>query len=159
MKDVTGMVVTEIRDAPAVAALGVGDRVWAAEIAPPRTWSAGGSRTDPRPCVVVVQLVRSRTPFGPGSGRIGLQRPRYAVRCYGAPDAKGDGRVARRNSRELAGAVSDVVHQKGPRVDATGRAIHLSVDVGAGSPGVDPDTSWPYETVVISVIAGAQAVA
>ena len=156
MKDLTGVVLAELRANIAIAAI-VGARIWVDEVAPSDEWATGG-RTDPRPFVLLESLgPPSRFPFGRGSGRIGLQNARYAVHCYGAPDAN-DPRVARRTSAELRGAVSDAFHLRGPRRGTSGRLIHESLDDGGGR-DVDPDTDWPRETVILSITGAAQAVA
>ena len=104
--------------------------------------------------VIVTRLGVSRSPRGPRRNRLGLQEVRYAVKCYGA-----EGPEAARLSTVLYGAVSDAIHNKGPRRDAQGRYIFRTEDEVGGEPDEDPDTHWRYETVVVNVIAAAQAVA
>lgn len=152
MIDPLGTLVREARADAAVAAL-VGTRVAGGDFDP--HWPA-----DPRPCVVLVRSTPSRMPFGQrGSGRLGLQELLVIARCYGAPDAQGDPRVAQRTSAQLAGAVSDAFHNQGPRRDSAGRVLFRTDSITGGGPGTDPDTRWPYEVVMARVVAAAGEIA
>lgn len=133
MLDLQGAVVVEVRDAAAVAA--ITPRVRGGELAP----------GDAPPAVVIVALGRVRSPHQPGRNRLGLQQARYVANCYGA---------TRIQANELAGAVSDAIHIRGPRVTA-GKQIRLSLDDGGGEADTDPDTKWPLTRVLIDVIGDA----
>lgn len=137
MKDLTGAIVTLLAADPAVQAI-AGGKVRGGEL----------KDGDAAPAVVVVLLVNTRSPFGPGKARLGLQQPRYAVNCYGAN---------RIQAGQLAGAVSDALHLKRPGHlgDAAGRTIHLILDDGWGGAVLDPATGWPTETVTFSVTGSA----
>jgi hypothetical protein len=133
MNDLLGPVLVTIRDFPAVAAITT--RVRGGELA------AG----DTAPAVVIVALSNTRSPFGPGKGRIGLQGPRYAVNCFG---------VTYQQSAQLAGAVSDALHNLSPRT-VSGKTLHQVIDDGWGGPVRDPATGWATETVVFQVTGSA----
>lgn len=138
MIDPLGFLLTTIRDAPAVAAI------------TPRVRGAQLADDDAPPAVVLRRLGVTRSPVGPNSDRVGLQGVTIAALCYG---------VTFQQAAQLYGAVSDAVHMKGPRRDAGGRLIFLSIDESGGEATLDPDTRWPFETAVINVIAAAQTVA
>lgn len=132
-----GFLLTTIRDYPAVAAI------------TPRVRGAELASDDGPPAVVLRRLGVTRSPLGQ-TGRAGIQGVSIAVLCFAATFPA----VA-----ALYGAVSDAVHEKGPRHDASGRLIYLSIEESGGGAVLDPDTRWPTETCVVSVIAAAQPVA
>lgn len=131
--DLTGPIVTLIRDNPAVAAI------------TPRVRGGELASGDIAPAVVVVSLSNTRSPFGRGTGRLGLQAPRYAVNCYA---------TTYQAAAQLAGAVSDALHQLSAR-NVSNKTIHQVVDDGWGGPVLDPVTKWPTETVVFQVVGSA----
>lgn len=139
MIDPLGVVLTTLLATPAVTAI-VGGRVRGAELAD----------DDAPPAVVLRRLGVTRRPVGGGSGRAGLQGVTIAALCFGATYVQ---------AAQLVGAVTDALHMKGPRRDAGGRLIYLSVEESIGGATLDPQTRWPSETAVISVIAAAQTVA
>ncbi len=135
MIDPLGKLLTEIRDDPAVAALTT--RVRGGEPAP------GDSAVPFGRFVVLVRLGVAREKRAP------VQAVRIAVRCYGS--TYGD-------AAALYGAVSDAIHNVGPRIGATGVLIHRSFDdIGMGA-DQDPDTGQPHEDGVISLFAATQVV-
>jgi hypothetical protein len=134
--DPLGPTLTSIRDFPAVAAI------------TPRVRGAALKASDKPPAVVLRRLGDTRNPFGNGS-RTGLQRVTLVALCYG---------LTPQQATDLRGAVSDAVHMRGPRTDAQGRLIYLSIDESGGGATLDPDTRWPFEEAVIDVIAAAQVV-
>lgn len=134
MQDLTGAIVTTVRDDPAVAA--ITPRVRGGELA------AG----DAAPAVVIVQASNTRSPFGPGRARLGLQQPRFYANCYGA---------TYQEAAHLAGAVSDALHLLRGRAFSGGRVILEILDAGWGGVVLDPVTKWPTETVVIEVTGAA----
>lgn len=136
--DLTGVAVTNIRDWPSVAA--ITPRVRGGELAP----------NDAPPAVVVALLTISYTPFGPGNRRAGLQAPLFAANCFG---------LTRQQAAQLANAVVDAVNLRGPRKDAQGRYVALSLVESGGDIALDPVTSWPFATVTFTFIGAAQAVA
>lgn len=133
MIDPFGAVLAFIRDDSAVTAI-ASTRV-SSEVA------------DTLPCVRLVDSVSSPTPFGPGSGRLGLISWSGIAQCYG--DDSPTGAIT---ARQLAAAVSDALHIIGTR--------HLSgsrVQVKSSTPTLDgidrdPDTKWPLYTVRIDAI-------
>jgi hypothetical protein len=133
MQDLVGPIVTTVRDAPAVSA--ITSRVRGGELAP----------GDAPPAVVIVRLTNTRSPFGAGRARLGLQQPRLAANCYAATFQQ---------AAQLAGAVSDALHLMRSRV-ISGKTIHQVVDDGWGGPVRDPATGWATETVVFEVTGAA----
>lgn len=133
MNDLTGLVVTTIRDNPAVAV--VTTRVRGGELAP----------GDVAPAIVVIPLSNTRSPFGPGHSRVGLQAPRFGVNCYATSYIQ---------AAQLAGLVSDSLHLMPPKT-SSGRVIRQALDDGWGGPILDPRTNWITETVIVQVVGHA----
>jgi hypothetical protein len=131
--DLTGPIVTTVRDNAAVAAITT--RVRGGELA----------SGDTAPAVVIVSLGNTRSPFGPGRGRLGLQQPRLAANCYAA---------TYQQAAQLAGAVSDALHLLSTRT-ISGKVIRLVIDDGWGGPVLDPGTGWVTETVIFEVTGHA----
>ena len=129
-----GTVLVTIRDDPAVAAI-VGDKV--------------SARREEPPSVRLRSMARTRLPFGPGSGRVGMQLWTAIAQCYGTLDEAGE-----ILAEQLAGLVSDALHGK--------KIIGSAYIARAWTPEIgeilrDPDTDWPYHTVRIEAYAAAQA--
>lgn len=149
MIDPMGKLVIEIRSNPAVAALttrvravepvGGADPDWATEIDPATKVNRFKYRF-----VVLIRLGAIR------HKRAGMQWVRIGVRCYGKDP---------RDAAALYGAVSDAVHNIGPRRNASGVLIFRSFDDVGGEAGKDPDTGQPYEAGVIAVAAADRLVA
>lgn len=133
MQDLVGLIVTTVRDDTAVSA--ITSRVRGGELA----------SGDAAPAVVIVMLSNSRSPFGPGKSRLGMQSPRVAANCYGATYIQ---------ASQLAGAVSDALHQLSART-VSGKTLHQVLDAGWGGPVLDPTTRKPVETVVFDVVGAA----
>ena len=133
MKSPFGTILLTIRDDPAVAAI-VGAKVSSVAEEPPSVRLRSGPRT--------------RLPFGPGSGRLGMQLWFGVAQCYGTPDPAGA-----ILAEQLAGLVSDALH---------GKKIHGSAYIArCWTPEIgellrDPDTDWPYHPVRIEAYAAAQ---
>lgn len=104
------------------------------------------------PLVVVVENAATRRPFGPGSGRLGMQLSTLVVRCYGA-----DSNAGAIQARQLAGAASDALHGMGPTVVGT---KYLARTYAPDLSGVtrDPDTRWPHVDVRVDIYAATEAV-
>ena len=135
MIDPLGTLLTEIRDDPAVAALTT--RVRGGEPAP------GDSAVPFGRFVVLVRLGTQRDKHAP------VQAVRIAVRCYGS---------TYQDAAALYGAVSDAIHNVGPRIGATGALIYRSFDdIGTGAEK-DPDTGQPHEDGVIQLFAATGVV-
>jgi hypothetical protein len=149
--DPIGLVVRNLRDDPGVSA--ITSRIAGGGIDP--AWP----KPDPRPCVVVIGSTPSRSPFGPGSSRLGLQEQLVVIRCYGSGGNGDDERPSQVSSAQLRGAVVDALHGKTVRRYANGRRIYLSDSLAGGGPTEDPDTRWQYEITTARVVAPAQAVA
>ena len=142
--DPIGLIVTEIRDDATVAALTEG-RVRGFEPAP-KTKSYEGDAQGTgkyKRHVVIVTLGRRR------EKRLPVQEVRAAARCYGI-----DGKDAAR----VGGAVSDAIHNAGPRISPGGVGVWNSWDDGGEGVLTDPDTAQPYETVVIQVNAADRVI-
>ncbi len=143
MIDVTGLIVTEVRDDPAVRAIvGQYDGIW--KVAAPEA-RAGWSP----PYVQIVRLGTARR-AQLGTHRAGVLTVRIAANCFATTPQQ---------ASQLYGAVSDVLHVKRLRRDAQGRLIYVSLEDVGGQPDEQPGTGWPYETAIFSIIAAAQAVA
>lgn len=133
MKSPFGTILITIRDDAAVSAI-VGTKVSAVAEDPPSVRLRSGPRT--------------RLPFGPGSGRIGMQLWTGIAQCYGTLGPTGE-----IQAEQLAGLVSDSLH---------GKKIHGSAYIArVWTPEIgeilrDPDTDWPYHTVRIEAYAAAQ---
>ena len=135
MIDALGTLLTEIRDDPGVAALTT--RIRGGEPAP------GDAATPFQRFVVLVRLGSTREKRAP------VQEVRIGLRCYGATFA---------DAAALYGAVSDAIHNVGPRIGATGVLIHRSFDDAGLGAQTDPDTGQPHEDGVISLFAATQIV-
>lgn len=131
MNSLTGKVLIEVRDDPVVSA--ITSRVRVLEPAP----------GDVPPMVIIVKAGSSRTPFGQGSGHLGLLEDVYYARCYG---------TTRIQAEQLAGAVSDAMHDKGPR---PGRTLLLTLEDGGGGSEVEPDTKYNLEVLTLRAIGAA----
>lgn len=136
MIDALGTLLTEIRDDPSVAALTT--RIRGGEPAP------GDAATPFLRFVVLVRLGSTRDKRAP------VQEIRIGLRCYGTTFA---------DAAALYGAVSDAIHNVGPRIGATGVLIHRSFDDAGLGAQTDPDTGQPHEDGVISLFAATQVVA
>lgn len=135
MIDPFGAVVTLLKADTAVTAL-VSTRV-SSEIA------------TPLPCVQIIDNAAARRPFGPGSGRMGMQFWQGIARCWAADSPTGA--IA---ARQLAGAVSDALHNHRPTTVGTryiARAYAPDID------GItrDPETRRPFYDVRLEVYAAA----
>lgn len=140
MIDPFGLVLGLIRDDPTVAGI-AGDRVSSRQGLEP-------------PSIRLTDLVTTRRPFGPGSGRLGMLGWTGAAICYGPDAVTGDV-----TAYQLAAAVSDALHNHRPHTDASGRltfAVYASDIDGVDR---DPDTDWPMYTVPLYGIFAAEAVA
>jgi hypothetical protein len=67
--------------------------------------------------------------------------------------------VTRVQASQLANAVVEAVELRGPRKDASGRLVYLSLVEGGGDVELDPSTKWPFATVTFTFIGAQQAVA
>ncbi len=133
MIDPLGFVLTTIRDDPAVYAISAGR--WrggepaAGDALGPGSYQAFG---------VLTLLGRTR------QTRVPVQEVRLLAKCYGA---------TAQAAAAHAGAVSDAIHNRKARVNASGVLIWASFDDG-GEAGKDPDTGQPHSDVIVSVTAG-----
>lgn len=131
--DLTGPLVTTIRDNPAVAA--ITSRVRGGELSP----------GDTAPAVVVISLGNTRSPFGPGHAHLGLQGPRFGINVYATTYPL---------AAQLAGAVSDSLHLLRPQV-ISGKTLRGVQDDGWGGVVLDPDTKWATISIVFQVVGNA----
>ena len=133
VQDPFGAVLTIIKADPAVAAITT--RV--------------SSEVQAMPCVQLIDDSTTRRPFGVGSGRMGMQLWLGYARCWA--DDSPTGAIA---ARQLAGAVSDSLHNHRPTTVGTrylARAYASDID------GItrDPDTRRPFYDVRLEVYAAA----
>jgi hypothetical protein len=149
MVDPTGLLLTGIRDAPAVAALT--DRVRCPEPMG-KSVSADGILIDAGDSrgpgtyirfIVLTRLGRRR------ENRVPVQAVRYIAKCYG---------LNAQDAEAIAGAVSDAVHNVGLRRNASGVLIFQSFEDGGEGATNDPDTGQAMAAIVISVTAATVAV-
>jgi len=149
--DVLPKLLLDIREDDTVDAL-VHRRVRSPEPAPPSISTAGvvldkgdsraGTAADPYVAfVVLVPLPATRHP------RVPIQFTRTAARCYGRTPAE---------AAELRWAVSNAIHNVGPRIYGNGLGIYQSLDDGGGEAETDPVTQQPYQTLVIEAPATTQ---
>jgi hypothetical protein len=106
------------------------------------------------PCVVLSDLATSRRPFGPGSGRLGLQLWMGVARCYGV-----DSPTGAISARELAGTVSDALHGRGPTLGTSARYMARSYAAEVAGMARDPDTRQPHYDVSVQAYAATGATA
>lgn len=139
--DPLGYLLTTVRDDPTVAAMTT--RVRGGEPAPGDALGAGQYQR----FVVLVRLGHLR------EKRLPMQEVRIAARCYGA------GGNPVQDAAVLAGAVSDALHARGPRISAGGVGIWASFDDSGGGADKDPDTGQPMEVVIFSAIAADRPIA
>jgi hypothetical protein len=144
--DVVGKFIIELReDADVAAIVGVNPtadppRVRGFEPAPSDVQGPGSYRA----FVVVVQL------DAPRLGRLPVQRPRLAVRCYGRTPQE---------AAALRWACSGAIHNTGPRVHSNGLGIYQSLDETGGEQEKDPDTQQPFQVFIVDSLATTQVVA
>jgi hypothetical protein len=141
MLDPFGAVVRMLRADAAVLAI-VGD--------PSRI--SGAQPTNP-PCVQIIDNASTRRPFGPGSGRLGLQLWTGAARCYGNRDQSGTSVAL---ARQLAGAASDALDHRGGVVGTTPVIRAFAPDIDGVAE--DPDLRWPYYDVRLEIVAGTSPI-
>lgn len=134
--DLTGKAISEILAFPAVTA-----------IAGQKVRGELGANEGP-PAVIVEGLGIDYSPFGQ-TRRAKLQAPTFVAKCIG---------VTRIQASQLANAVVEAVNLRGPRVDAGGRLVHLSLVESSGNVELDPVTKWPTALVVFTFIGAQQAV-
>lgn len=132
MVDPLGFVLTTIRDDAAVAALTT------------RIRGEEPAQGDQPPMVIIRTFPITR------QQRLPLARHQYMILCYG---------TSPRQAAQLRGAVSDAIHNVGPRVNASGVAIYRSHSENEGQSQVDPDTGWPFQMVIAVAWAATVAVA
>lgn len=140
MVDPLGALITYLRADTAIAAI-AGSRVRGEVLA-----------GDAPPLVVVEENAATRRPFGPGSGRIGMQLSTVVCRCYGA-----DSPTGAIQARQLAGAVSDALHDARPGV-ISGKYLVITYAVDIGGADRDELTRWPFRPVIAEVYAAVDAV-
>lgn len=143
MKDPLGVILDRIKADPAVLAI-VGSAAKVSTQFP----------TTGVPCVVLGALSRTRRPFGPGSGRMDMQLGLYVAKCYAANDNTGD-----ITASQLAGAVSDALHDVGPIRGSSQRLISKVYAPDLDGPTREPDNQYPRLDVRIDAYAATEAVA
>jgi hypothetical protein len=136
--DVLPKLLTEIRDDADVAA--ITSRIRGAEPADGDAQGAGSYQ----PFVVLVQLAAPRMP------RVPVQTARIVARCYGRTPAE---------AAALRWAVSNAIHNRGPRVFSNGLGFYNSLETEGGEQDKDPDTQQPLQIAFFEVPATTQVVA
>ena len=138
MIDPLGYLLTGIRDNPAVAALTT--RIRGGEPAPGDALGPGSYQR----FVVLTHLGAQRDKRAP------VQEVRIGIRAYGS---------TYQDAAALYGAVSDAIHNVGPRISAGGVLIYRSFDDIGNGAEKDPDTGQPVQSGVAQLFAATQAVA
>jgi hypothetical protein len=133
MIDPTGLLITGVRDTPAVGAL-VAKRVRAGEADP---GDARGPKEYQR-FVVFARTGYTRIRRAP------VQDIRLVARCYG---------LTYQDATALAAVVSDSLHEIGPRLATNGIGIYGSFDDGGLGAELDPDTKQPHEDFLVRIVA------
>jgi hypothetical protein len=138
--DAMGALVIELRSDSGVAAI-VGSlnhqvKVWGED-------KPGYLPADPRPYVLIHYLSINREKRTP------VQKVRVAVTCVGKDHVQ---------ASAVYNAVSDAVHNKGPREHGTLGIWRSDEEIG-GQPLVDPETHWPSKTAIYECWASTVAVA
>lgn len=105
------------------------------------------------PCVWLSDLSSTNRPFGPNSGRLGLQGWAGVAKCYASDTATGA-----ILARQIAGAVVDALDLKGPRYGSSDRYIAQLQAPEMDGMERDPDTRYPHYDVVVNAIAAKEAV-
>jgi hypothetical protein len=101
------------------------------------------------PCVQVIDTVSTTRPFGPGSGRMGMQLWMGVARCWA--DNTPTGAI---QARQLAGAVADTLHNLRPTTLGD-RYIAKAYTPDIDGISRDPDTRRPFYDVRIEAYAAA----
>jgi hypothetical protein len=135
--DLTGKAITELVTNVAVTAI-VGQKV--------RPEFAAGESP---PAVIVESLGIDYSPLGQ-TRRARIQAPTFAAKCFGG---------TRVQASQLANAVVEAIELRGPRKDASGRQVFISLVESGGDVVLDPVTKWPFATVIFRLIGAQQAVA
>lgn len=102
------------------------------------------------PPKVIVRQLDVAYQVGRGTRRLGLQSPLFTALCYAAK---------RPGAAQLANAVVATLNMRGPRIDAAGRLVYVSLVESGGDVDVDPLRGWPFATVVFRYQGAQQAVA
>lgn len=131
MIDVIGKIIVEIRDDADVA--DITTRVRGEELL----------KGDIPPLVLVRTMPIRRHPQLPHA------RHQFMILTYGKDP---------RQALDLMTAVSDAVHDKGPRQSAAGKAIYRSQEEVSGQYQSDPDTQWPFYSIILTVHASTEPV-
>lgn len=143
--DPTGFLLTTIRDNAGVAALTTRVRINEPMGRTVNTFGAEIDAGDARGpgeyvrFIVLVRLVRQRLKHAP------IQDARYVARCYG------QGGNPWQDADNLAGAVSDAIHNLGHRISSGGVSVFGVYDDGGEGVAKDPDTGQPHSDVVIAL--------
>jgi hypothetical protein len=131
MVDPLGLLLTGIRDDATVAA--ITSRVRGEEPA----------KDDKPPMVIIRTFPINR------DKRLPIGRFQYFIQTYGTSYLQ---------AAQLRRAVSDAVHDLEPRVNASGVGIYQSFSETEGQAQLDPDTQWPFYTIIAVVWASTMTV-
>lgn len=140
MRDPLGALIAELRTANLASG-----RVRGFEPASANPADAGDARGPGQYIRFVVLVVLGTSRWR--KGRLPLQRVRVGARCYG---------VTAQDAAALYGELSDLLDNRGPRLNSQGVAIYQSLDEVGGQAERDPDTKQPYCTGVIELLAGTE---
>ncbi|HET7664603.1 MAG TPA: hypothetical protein VFK56_00660 [Mycobacterium sp.] len=132
MVDPLGFLLTSIRDDPTVAAITT------------RIRGEEPAQSDEPPLVLIrtFPITRDR--------RLPIGRYQYLIQTYG---------TSYKQAAQLRSAVSDTVQDLEPRVSASGVGIYQSFTETEGQAQLDPDTQWPFHTLIVVVWAATTVIA
>ena len=137
--DQLGFVILELRSAAAVTAL------------VPALSINGGEQRKASPSIVVSYLDSRPSATAP---RTPSRTLLISFKCIVAKAATADILCV-----QIANAVAEFLHYRGPRVSSSGVAIWLSTEQNTGAVQRDPVTDDPFVVVIASLKAAASAVA
>lgn len=143
--DALGKVLIELRDNAGVAAI-AGANPTSSPVRVRGFEPAPGDAQSPESYRAFVVLVHEG---GTRMRNVPVQRPRIVARCYGRTPAE---------ASQLGAAVSDAIHDRGPRVHSNGLGIYRSFGDSGGEQDKDPDTKQPFVPIFIDLFATTQAV-
>lgn len=141
MTDPMGRIIVELREDDAVSA--ITSTIRGGE--PAFTQASAGAKViaDQPPFVLIRRFPIRRHP------RLPIARYQFVILNYGKTPQQ---------AAQLYGAVSDVLHNIGPRLSAQVGIYRSQEDVG-GQAQTDPDSKWPFEMMIVAVTASTMAVA
>jgi len=148
LADPHGTVVVELRDDPGLAAV-------LSALGADSSHITGGEARRPTPNIVVRSLGSNPWPIA-ASRLTPLREEQYAVHCTATKSPSGD-----IEAKRLAAYAAAALHGRGWRTRVLGSGEHvsiaLSMEASTGPVHIEPDSSDPTVTVLVTLKAVAQA--